>query len=55
MEITRHSRLLLRLQTWIFIVLFIGGMGLLAWLSTQYVYQADWTAGAWDLPVVPLT
>ena len=45
MEITRRSRLLLRLQSLVFTVLFIGIMGLLAWLSTQYVYQADWTAG----------
>ena len=26
-------------------MLFIGIIGLLAWLSTLYVYQADWTAG----------
>ncbi|UCC56780.1 MAG: GldG family protein [Gammaproteobacteria bacterium] len=46
MEITRRSRLLLRLQTWAFAVLFIGIIGMLAWLSTQYVYQADWTSGS---------
>ena len=45
MEITRRSRLLLRLQSLVFTVLFVGVIGLLAWLSTQYVYQADWTAG----------
>jgi ABC-type uncharacterized transport system involved in gliding motility auxiliary subunit len=46
MEITRRSRLLLRLQSWLFALLFTGFIGLLAWLSTQYVYQADWTAGS---------
>jgi ABC-type uncharacterized transport system involved in gliding motility auxiliary subunit len=46
MEITRRSRLLLRLQSWLFALLFIGLVGLLAWLSTQYVYQADWSAGS---------
>lgn len=46
MEITRRSRLLLRLQSWVFAVLFIGIIGILAWLSTQYVYQADWTSGS---------
>jgi ABC-type uncharacterized transport system involved in gliding motility auxiliary subunit len=45
MQITPRSRLLLRLQGWIFVGLFIGIIGLLAWLSTLYVYQADWTSG----------
>jgi len=45
MQITPRARLLLRLQGWIFIALFTGAIGLLAWLSTLYVYQADWTAG----------
>ena len=45
MQITPRSRFLLRLQGWVFAVLFIGLIGLLAWLSTLYVYQADWTAG----------
>ena len=45
MQITPRSRFLLRLQGWIFIALFTGLIGLLAWLSTLYVYQADWTAG----------
>jgi len=46
MKVTRRSRLLLRLQAFIFAILFIGIIGMLAWLSTQYVYQADWTTGA---------
>ncbi len=45
MQITPRSRLLLRLQSWVFAVLFIVIIGLLAWLSTLYVYQSDWTAG----------
>ena len=43
MKITRRSRLLLRLQSLVFTMLFVAVIGLLAWLSTQYVYQADWT------------
>ena len=46
MKVTRRSRLLLRLQSLVFAVLFIAILGMLAWLSTQYVYQADWTTGA---------
>jgi ABC-type uncharacterized transport system involved in gliding motility auxiliary subunit len=46
MKVTRRSRLLLRLQAFAFAILFIGIIGMLAWLSTQYVYQADWTTGA---------
>jgi len=45
MQITPRSRLVLRLQGWVFVVLFTAIIGLLAWLSTLYVYQADWTAG----------
>ncbi len=46
MKITRHARLMLRLQGLVFGVLFTGSILLLGWLSTHYVYQADWTAGA---------
>lgn len=46
MKVTRRSRLLLRLQAFMFAILFIGIIGMLAWLSTRYVYQADWTSGA---------
>jgi ABC-type uncharacterized transport system involved in gliding motility auxiliary subunit len=46
MRVTRRSRLLLRLQAFAFAILFIGIIGMLAWLSTQYVYQSDWTTGA---------
>jgi ABC-type uncharacterized transport system involved in gliding motility auxiliary subunit len=43
-EVTPKSRLILRLQGLVFVVLFLGIIGMLAWLSTRYVYQADWTA-----------
>ncbi len=46
MKITQHIRTRLRLQGVLFALLFTGVVGMLAWLSTQYVYQADWTAGA---------
>ena len=46
MKVTRRSRLLLRLQSLVFAALFIAIIGMLGWLSTQYVYQADWTTGA---------
>ncbi|GBE10471.1 ABC-type uncharacterized transport system [bacterium BMS3Bbin12] len=45
MEVSARSRLRVRIQNIAFVVLFLGVMGLLAWLSTQYTYQADWTAG----------
>jgi ABC-type uncharacterized transport system involved in gliding motility auxiliary subunit len=46
MQVTSKSHLLVRLQNIAFVVLFLAMIGLLAWLSTRYVYQADWTAGA---------
>lgn len=46
MQITPHSRTTMRFQSLLFTLLFAGIIGMLAWLSTQYVYQADWTAGA---------
>lgn len=45
MEVTAKSRLLFRIQNVAFVALFLGVIGLLGWLSTQYTYQADWTAG----------
>ncbi|HQU15747.1 MAG TPA: GldG family protein [Gammaproteobacteria bacterium] len=45
MEVTSRSRLLLRFQNIAFVALFLGIVGMLGWLSTQYTYQADWTAG----------
>ncbi|MDE2460446.1 MAG: GldG family protein [Gammaproteobacteria bacterium] len=45
MRVTRKSRLQLRAQNWGFVVLFLAVIGLVAWLSTRYVYNADWTYG----------
>ena len=44
MEVSKKSRRQLRLQSWTFVVLFLTVIGLLAWLSTRYNYQSDWTA-----------
>lgn len=45
MYVTRKSRLQLRAQNWTFVILFLVAIGLIAWLSTQYQYRADWTYG----------
>ncbi len=45
MRVTRKTRLQIRAQNWSFVILFLAAVGLVAWLSTQYVYQADWTYG----------
>jgi len=45
MKVTARSRLQTRLQNIAFVVLFLGVISLLGWLSTRYVYYADWTAG----------
>jgi ABC-type uncharacterized transport system involved in gliding motility auxiliary subunit len=45
MEVSTQSRRTLRLQSWAFVVLFLTVIGLLAWLSTRYNIEADWTAG----------
>lgn len=44
MEVTKKSRLQLRLQSGLFLLLFLGVIGTLAWLSKQYHFQSDWTA-----------
>ncbi|MDH5190894.1 MAG: GldG family protein [Gammaproteobacteria bacterium] len=41
-----RSRIFNRIQTVMFVVLFMALIGLLAWLSTRYTFQADWTSGA---------
>jgi ABC-type uncharacterized transport system involved in gliding motility auxiliary subunit len=46
MEASSRSRRNLRLQTVTFTVLFLLVVGLLAWLTTRYNYQADWTASS---------
>lgn len=45
MQVTPRSRKRLLAQNGLFLLLFLAAVGLLAWLSTQYVYQADWTYG----------
>jgi ABC-type uncharacterized transport system involved in gliding motility auxiliary subunit len=45
MEVTRKSRRRARIEQWAFTVLFLCATGLIAWLSTRYHYQADWTVG----------
>ncbi len=44
MEINRKSRRLLQIQNLVFLIVLLAVMGMLAWLSTQYSYQTDWTA-----------
>ncbi|UCE89796.1 MAG: GldG family protein [Pseudomonadota bacterium] len=44
MEVTKQSRTRLRLQNYAFVVLFLAVIGLLAWLSHRYNFEADWTA-----------
>lgn len=44
MRVTRSSRLHIRAQTTSFVFLFLGVIGLLAWLSTRYSFELDWTA-----------
>lgn len=44
MKISRKKHRYIRLQNIFFTVLFVGCLGLLAWLSTQYSHQSDWTA-----------
>lgn len=44
MEANKKTRRLLRLQGASFAVLFLAAIGLIAWLSTRYHFQSDWTA-----------
>src|SRR5512139_2897837 len=44
MDVTRQSRRRLKLESWSFVILFLAVVGLIAWLSTRYHYQSDWTA-----------
>jgi ABC-type uncharacterized transport system involved in gliding motility auxiliary subunit len=46
MQVTKRSRRLNRLNNVLFVALLLGVVGLLAWVSTRYNYQADWTANA---------
>ena len=44
MLVTKKSRLHNRIQNIIVYVFFLVFIGLLAWLSTRYTYQSDWSA-----------
>ena len=44
MKLNRKTRLQLKIQTGLFVVLFIALSGLLAWLSTQYHFTVDLTS-----------
>lgn len=46
MKINRKTHLEIRLQNLLFSLLFLVTVGLVAWLSTQYSTQSDWTAGS---------
>ena len=43
MKVTRKTHQAVRIQNIIFTLLFCSVMGVLAWLSTQYTIQSDWT------------
>jgi len=45
MKITPRSRRQILIQNVLFAVLLLAAAGCLGWLSTQYVYEADWTYG----------
>ena len=44
MKINRKTHIEIRLQNLLFSLLFLVAVGLVAWLSTQYSTQFDWTA-----------
>lgn len=46
MKVSQQSRRWMRLQNVLFVVLFVAVIASLAWLSTRYSYQADWTANS---------
>lgn len=45
MEVNVKTRRRARLSNAVFVVLFLAAVGLLAWLSTRYGFEADWTRG----------
>jgi len=44
MKLSNQSRLQLTIQRIVFLLLFISGIGMLAWISNHYNYQYDLTA-----------
>ncbi|HET7586492.1 MAG TPA: DUF4350 domain-containing protein [Gammaproteobacteria bacterium] len=45
MKVTSQFKTSLRMQNLVFVVLLLAIVGALAYLTTRYVWQADWTAG----------
>jgi len=43
-EINRQTQRNLSLQSWLFVVLLLVIVGLIAWLGTRYHFEMDWTA-----------
>ncbi|MEN8259950.1 MAG: Gldg family protein, partial [Pseudomonadota bacterium] len=43
MKLTPSAHLQIRLQNLLFTVLFLSAVGMLAWLSTRFTIEADWT------------
>lgn len=50
MEVTQKARRRIRLQNILFYALFLAVIGVLAWLSTRYSVEADWTASGRNTP-----
>lgn len=46
MQVTHKSRLILRIQSAIFFILFAAIIGCLGWLSHQYNFRSDWSYNA---------
>jgi ABC-type uncharacterized transport system involved in gliding motility auxiliary subunit len=44
MLVTQKTQRHNRLQNILFLILFLGVVGVLAWLSTRYAFESDWTA-----------
>ena len=53
MKISRKIHSSIRLQNIVFNVLFVAIIGVLAWLSTQYSVQSDWTKNAKNTLSIP--
>lgn len=45
MKVTRRSRIQARVQSGLFVALFLAVLGALAWLSVEFSHEVDWTAG----------
>ena len=43
MKLTRHVHQQIRLKNWLSTLVLLSALGGVAWLSTRYSYQVDWT------------